>query len=177
MRRASIDVSVAVFESTSRLPGQIASLLEGIRLEAEGRYACLLDDRQMLCEAPPGAPPGELAGLARDLVARATSLFEIPGQMEDGADMEDLFAPWPEQEFLLAFVNRRVVMVLACPEPAPLQERLLPALRALADLLFRYEPRYRLDEKGRGLFLGRGRIDTVVVGGQTREPDSSGLLR
>jgi len=166
-----------VFESSSRLADQIASLLEGIRLEAEGRYACLLDDRRLLCEAPAGAPPPELAGLVRDLLANATRLFEIPGQMEAGADMEDLFAPWPEQEFLLAFVNRRVVLVLACPEPAPLQESLLPGLRAMADLLFRYEPRFRLDERGRGLFLGRGRIDTVVVGGHADEPDSSGLLR
>jgi hypothetical protein len=172
--RASIDIFVAVFESTSRLAEQIASLLEGVRLETGGRYACLLDDRRVLCEAPPGGPPGELAGLASDLLARATPLFEIPGQMENGDDMDDLFAPWPEQEFLLAFVNRRVVMVLACPEPAPLQETLLPALRALADLLFRHEPRYRLDEKGRGLFLGRGRIDTVVVGGHAGEPGSPG---
>jgi hypothetical protein len=159
-----------VFESSSRIGEQLASLLEGIRLEAEGSYACLLDERRLVCETPGGEAAPGLARLGGRLLARAAPLFEIPAHMEAGTEMEDLFEEWPGHEFLLAFVNRRVALVLACPEPGPVQDSLLPALRALADLLFRYEPRYRLDDKGRGLFLGRGRIETVAVAGRATEP-------
>ena len=48
-------------------------------------------------------------------------------------------------------------MVVVCPDAEQAQGLVDRPLRALADRLFRLNPAWRLDEKGRGLFLrGRG---------------------
>jgi hypothetical protein len=57
-----------------------------------------------------------------------------------------------------------VALVVACPDPEKLKEQAEPPLRALVDRLFRLNAAWRLDEKGRGLFLGRARLDMIVVG-------------
>jgi hypothetical protein len=152
-----------VFESTQRLGEQIEGLLEAVRTRADGRYACLLEPDRILFESV--APGWSEAWTLRRLVEQhRAALFALPGGMESGAPLEDVFEGWRDDEFLLAVINGRVALLLACPEAEPQRERLLPVLQALADRLFRYEPRYRLDPEGRGFFLGRPRLDLVVIG-------------
>ena len=80
--------------------------------------------------------------------------------------MEDAFETWSEgDEFLLAFVNGRVAVVVACPDAEEARQGAFDVLKVMADRLLRLDARYRLDEKGRGLFLGRARIDVIAVGG------------
>jgi hypothetical protein len=77
---------------------------------------------------------------------------------------EDVFEGWEEDDFLLAFVNGRVALAVACPEAEAVRDAVMRPLRALADRLFRYNETWRLDEKGRGFFVGSARLDVVVVG-------------
>lgn len=102
--------------------------------------------------------------LRRFLEQRTEALFRIPAALAEGAEMEDVFADWEADGFFLAFVNGRVALVVACPDPEKLKEQAEPPLRALVDRLFRLNAAWRLDEKGRGLFLGRARLDMIVVG-------------
>jgi hypothetical protein len=84
--------------------------------------------------------------------------------MASGEVTEDVFADWEGDGFFLAVINGRVAMVVACADPEALKALAEPPLRALADRLFRLNAAWRLDEKGRGLFLGRARLDMIVVG-------------
>jgi hypothetical protein len=84
---------------------------------------------------------------------------------ESGADAADPFADWDEDEFFLAFLNGRVAVVIACPDAEGAKAALERPLRAMADRLFRWRSSYRVDPRGRGLFLGRPRHDLIVVGG------------
>jgi hypothetical protein len=152
-----------MFESTQRLREQIDGLLEAVRTRADGRYACVLEPTRILFESvAPGWP--EAWTLRRLVEQRGDALFALPSGMESGAPLEDVFEGWREDEFLLAVINGRVALLLACPEAEPQRERVLPLLQALADRLFRYEPRYRLDPQSRGFFLGRPKLDLVVIG-------------
>jgi hypothetical protein len=153
-----------VFESSRRLSGEVASLLETIRSVAGGRYACVAEPRGIVFESP--EPEGREAwALRRFLEDRCTAFFAIPKALADGTSMDDAFEGWHEDEFFLAFINGRVALVVACPDAESLRERAFPLLKALADRLFRYNETYRLDPEGRGLFFGRPRLDIVVVGG------------
>jgi hypothetical protein len=152
-----------MFESREVLADQIVVILDGIRRMASGRYACILEPKGLLFEAAEGEPSSEWA-LRRFLEQRTEALFGIPGAMASGAPLDDLFADWTDDEFLLAFINGRVAIVIACPEAGPLEEHAKKPLKALADRLFRYNAVWRLDERGRGLFLGRAKLDLVVVG-------------
>ena len=152
-----------MFESRERLAGQIVQILDSIRGMANGRYACILEPRGLLFESAEGEPSAEWA-LRRFLEQRAEALFKIPGAMASGEPLDDLFADWEDDEFLLAFINGRIVVVVACPEAAPFEEEVKRPLKALADRLFRYNSVWRLDERGRGLFLIRAKLDLVVVG-------------
>jgi hypothetical protein len=84
--------------------------------------------------------------------------------------MEDAFEGWDEDEFFLAFINGRAVVVVACPHAEPLREQARRPLKALADRLFRYDARFRLDRRGRGFFFGGGTLDLVVVGRANGSP-------
>ena len=53
---------------------------------------------------------------------------------------------------------------MACPDAKRLEDASGKLLLVLADRLLRYNPSWRLDEKGRGLFFGSPRLDTVVIG-------------
>lgn len=152
-----------MFESTEKLADQIVRLLGGIRAASGGRYACLLDAERILFEDPE-PEDDSLWALRRLLLARATELFRIPEGLASGGPTEDVFEGWTGDELFLAFINGRVVLVVACPEAEPLRQQALKPLRALADRLFRYQPRYRMDGRGRGFFFGRARLDMVVVG-------------
>jgi hypothetical protein len=152
-----------MFESAQRLREQIEDLLEGIRSGAGGRYACLLEPTRVLFERV--APDWREAWTLRRLVQEhSAALFALPASMASGAPVEDVFADWLDDEFLLAVINGRVALLVACPQAEALKERVLPPLQALADRLFRYEPRYRLDPNGRGFFFGRPRLELVVIG-------------
>jgi hypothetical protein len=155
-----------MFESRATLADQIERLLDGIRGMANGRYACILEPKALLFEAALGEPSSEWA-LRRFLEQRAEALFKIPQALASGEPLDDLFAEWGEDEFFLAFINGRVAIVVACPEAGPLEEQAKKPIKALADRLFRYNAVWRLDERGRGLFLGRAKLDLVVVGKPT----------
>jgi hypothetical protein len=153
-----------VFESSRRLSGEVAELLETLRGLAGGRYACVADPKGILFESPE-PESREAFALRRFLEDRCSALFAIPKAMAGGEAMDDAFEGWHEDEFFLAFVNGRVALVVACPDAESLRERAFPLLKVLADRLFRYNEAYRLDPEGRGLFFGRPRLDIVVVGG------------
>jgi len=153
-----------VFESSRRLSGEVVEILDAVRGLAQGRYACVVEPKGILFESP--EPEGREAwALRRFLEEKCAALFAIPRAMAEGTDLDDAFEEWQQDEFLLAFINGRVALVVACPEAESLRERVFPLLKVLADRLFRYNETYRLDPEGRGLFIGRPRLDIVVVGG------------
>lgn len=157
-----------MFESRERLLEDVVGLLGACRGAAGGRYACVLDPKGVLYEH--GSEDGGHWVLRQYLEKRAGALFGLPQAMAAGGEMSDAFAEWespagePVDEFLLAFINGKVAVVVACPEAEKAQGLVDRPLRALADRLFRLNPSWRLDEKGRGLFLSRPRLDVVVVG-------------
>ena len=142
----------------------MVEILDAVRGLAQGRYACVVEPKGILFESP--EPEGREAwALRRFLEEKCAALFAIPRAMAEGTDLDDAFEEWQQDEFLLAFINGRVALVVACPEAESLRERVFPLLKVLADRLFRYNETYRLDPEGRGLFIGRPRLDIVVVGG------------
>lgn len=152
-----------MFESHERLAADIRRLLEALRELGEGRYACIVEPGRVLFESP--HPPGpESAGLRRLLSARRPALFALPDHMEAEGPGEDVFAGEPG-EFLVAVLNGRVALVVACADAHALERDAERALHALADRLIRYDQGYALDRHGRGLFFGSPRLDVVVVGG------------
>jgi hypothetical protein len=152
-----------VFESRERLAEDIRGLLEALRQEARGRYACLLEPGRILFESPEPEEREEWA-LRRFLEERSAALFTLPGSMAGEGPAEDLFDGWEHDDFLLAFINGRVAAAVACPDAEAARDAVMRPLRALADRLLRYNETWRLDERGRGFFLGSARLDLVVVG-------------
>jgi hypothetical protein len=158
-----------IVPSAERRAAAVLEAMEAIRGLAGGRYACVLEPGRIVLETPePEDAP--TASLHRLLDAQRAALFAIPAALAADAAFEDPFADWDEDEFLLAFLNRRVVLVVACPDAEALKERAQDPLRVLADRLLRLDERYRMDERGRGFFFGRAKLDVVVVGGPLREP-------
>jgi len=151
-----------MFESHEKLGREIQKLLGALRGLGDGRYACLLEPKGVLLE---DADPDTAAwGLRRFLEARTEALFAIPGVLaSEGELREDVFEKWEDDGFLLAFVNGRVGVVVACPDPATLEKESGRLLKVLVDRLIRYNAAWRADEKGRGLFFSAPRVDTVVV--------------
>ena len=157
-----------MFDSEGRLREEVAGLLAGIRERAEARYVCVAEPGGVRFETaePAGAPwPSR-----QYLEQRLGGLFSIPASLAAGGPVEDVFAEWqspagaPEDEFFLAFINGKIALVVVCPEAEPLRDELEKPIHALADRLFRLNAAWRVDEKGRGLFLGRPRLDLVVIG-------------
>jgi hypothetical protein len=153
-----------MFESRERLAEEIHRLLEVLRDAAGGRYACLVGrSGGVLFECP--EPEGrELWALRRLLEERAAALFAIPAGMASGAPMADAFEGWDHDELLLAVINERVALVLACPAAEEARRGVFRPLKALVDRLLRYEPSYRLDDRGRGFFFSRPKLDLIVIG-------------
>ncbi len=152
--------------SKDRLREDIAAVLEAIRHDAAGRYACILDPKGILFERPEPLDDDGVA-LHRLLLENREDLFAIPRALAAETEPPDVFARWPQDEFFLAFVNERVAVVVACPEAEPSRESALPHLTILADRLLRFDERYRVDRQGRGIFFGRPKLDLVVVGAHT----------
>ena len=104
-----------MFESRERLADDIRRLLDAVRQEARGRYACLMEPGRILFEAPEPEEREEWA-LRRLLEERSAALFSLPRSMAGEGPAEDLFEGWETDEFLLAFVNGRVALAVACPD-------------------------------------------------------------
>ena len=153
-----------MFESHEKLGGEIRKLLGALRGLGGGRYACLLEPKGVALRGrrlPRTPPPGTCAASSR---SDAEALFAIPRALaSDGEIGEDVFASWEDDGFFLVFVNGRVAVVVACPDPATLEKESGRVLKVLVDRLIRYNTAWRADEKGRGLFFSQPRLDTVVV--------------
>jgi hypothetical protein len=154
-----------MFESRDRLADNVLTLLEALRRKTDGRYACVMEPAGILFESPAPEADGADPALRAFLDRSRAEVFAIPAGMAGHAPMQDAFETWRGDEFLLAFVNGRVAVVVACPDAERAREDTFDVLEVMADRLLRYDAKYRLDEKGRGLFLGRARIDVIAVGG------------
>ena len=152
-----------IFESKPALRAGVLEAVEAIRRLGEGRYACVLDSGGIVLESPE-PPDGRAFALRQIIEERRAAILAIPQALADDAATEDAFAEWHEDEFLLAFLNQRVALVVACPDAEALKESAAPLWPVWADRLLRYDERYRVDSKGRGLLFGSPRLDLVVIG-------------
>ena len=167
-----------MFESKVRLQEDVRGLLDALRELGEGRYAALFDAKEVLLQSPDeGLPPqaGMPFGgdLRRLVLSRAEARFALPAalhhpdlpgdQGESSREMSDLFEAWAQDEFFLAFLNGRVGLLVACPDAKRLESESGRLLEVMADRLLRFRPAWRVDERGRGLFFGSPRLDTVVI--------------
>ena len=152
-----------IFESRSALRQGLLEAVDAIRTLGDGRYACVLDAGAIVLESPE-PEDGRSFALRQLIEERRAAILSIPQTLADDRPMEDVFAEWHEDEFLLAFLNQRVALVVACPDAEALKGAVDPPLRALADGLMRWKAAYRLDAQGRGLFVARPRLDVIVVG-------------
>ena len=160
-----------MFESHEKLADEIRRLLGALRALGDGRYACLLAPKGVLFDDvdPADPPPWPLR---RFLEQRTKALFAIPAALASEAGVEeDAFAEWEDDGFFLVFVNGRVAVVVACPDPESLEEDAGRILKVLVDRMIRYNSAWRADEKGRGLFFSQPRLDTVVVPRPASETD------
>jgi len=151
-----------MFESSDRLRRDVNDLLEALRELGEGRYAAVFDRGAAVAESPRELLEGDRA-LRRLVQDRGGELLRVPAALHAGEEMSDLFAEWTADEFLLAVVNGRVGVLVACPDAARLEAEAARLLRALVDRLLRLNGAWRLDERGRGLFFGSPRLATVVI--------------
>jgi hypothetical protein len=161
-----------MFESKARLQEDVLRLLDALRQQGEGDYAVLFDPKGTLLESPDEPTGGEWV-LRRLVQSHAEELFRLPAALRGDGEMRDLFEHFEDREFFLAFLNGRVGVLVACPDAKGLEDSSGQLLRVLADRLLRFNPAWRLDEKGRGLFLGSPRLDTVVIG-RPMEPRGEG---
>jgi hypothetical protein len=152
-----------MFESAKRLHEDVSGLLSALRSLADGRYAALFDAKGVLIESPADAGEGERA-LRRFIESRGPALFRIPRALHGADEMEDTFEQWHGDEFFLAFVNGKVGVLVACPDARRVEGESGKLLKVLVDRLLRLNPGWRLDERGRGLFGGRPRLETVAIG-------------
>jgi hypothetical protein len=159
-----------VFESATRLEEDVRGLLAALRSHAGGRYAALFDARGVFAESPEGGGDGGWA-LRRFIESRGRDLLGIAEALHSGAEMQDHFEDWTADEFFLVFVNRKVGVLVACPDASGVEQGANRLLKALVDRLLRLNPAWRMDEKGRGLFAGSPRLDTVVI---SRPAETSG---
>jgi hypothetical protein len=152
-----------VLISTTRLAEDVRRLLDGIRGMAQGRYACIIEPGRVLFESADPESEGAWM-LRRFLEQHSAAVFALPEAMEAGGPQDDVFGDWEQDEFLLAIINGKVALVVACPEAEALREQVRKPLAALADRLFRYNSSWRYDPRGRGFFFGHPKLDLVVVG-------------
>jgi hypothetical protein len=152
-----------IFESRSSLREGLLEAVNAVRTLGEGRYACVLDAGAIVVESPEPAD-GRSFALRQIIEDRRAAILAIPQTLADGGQMEDVFADWHEDEFLLAFLNQRVALVVACPDAEALKENAAELWPVFADRVLRFDERYRIDPKGRGLLFGSPRLDLVVVG-------------
>lgn len=159
-----------MFESEAKLRRDVAEMLEALRELGEGRYAAVFDAKAVVAESPAETNEGEwvLRQLIQD---RGAALLRVPAALHGGEEMADLFDAWTSDEFWLAVVNGRVGVLVACADAAKLDAESGRLVRALVDRLLRLDPAWRYDQKGRGLFLGSPRLDSVVIPRPADEAD------
>ena len=153
-----------IFESRPALRQSLLETVEAIRALGEGRYACVLDAGGIVLESPE-PEEGRLFALRQLLEERRAAILAIPQTLADESPMDDAFTDWHEDEFLLAFLNQRVVLIVAGPDAEGLKEAAAPLWPVWADRVLRLDERYRIDPKGRGILFGSPRLDLVVIGG------------
>jgi hypothetical protein len=153
-----------IFESRPHLRQAVVEAVEAIRALGEGRYACVLDAGGIVLETPE-PPDGRLFALHQLIEERRAAILAIPQVLAGDGPLEDVFAEWHDDEFLLAFLNERVALIVAGPDAEGLKERAAPLWPVWADRVLRLDERYRVDPKGRGLLFGSPRLDLVVIGG------------
>jgi hypothetical protein len=152
-----------MFESSRRLHEDLSDALDALRSLGEGRYAAVFDRNGVLLESPRGGEQGEWA-LRKFLEAHAPSLFGIPAALHGEGEMDDVFEDWTSDEFFLAFVNGKVGVIVACADAKRVEGESGRLMQVLVDRLLRLNPAWRVDEKGRGMFAARPRLDTVAIG-------------
>lgn len=158
-----------MFESASRLRRDVSEMLDALRALGAGRYAAVFDAREVVAESPERTDEGEWT-LRQVLQTQAEPLLRVPRALEGGEEVADVFADFGDEEFLLAVVNGKVGVLVACQDATKLRADSAQLLPALVDRLLRLEDRWRLDERGRGLFFGSPRLDTVVIPRPAAEP-------
>ena len=151
-----------MFESASRLRRDVSQVLDALRALGAGRYAAVFDAREVVAESPEQANEGEWA-LRQLLQSQAAALLRVPQALENGEAIDDVFADFGDEEFLLAVVNGKLGVLVACADATKLKAESARLLPTLFDRLLRLDDRWRLDERGRGLFFGSPRLDTVVI--------------
>lgn len=152
-----------IFESRPTLRQSLLETVEAVRALAEGRYACVLDASGIVLETPE-PEDGRTFALRQLVQEHRAAILAIPRTLAADAPMDDAFADWHEDEFLLALLNQKVALVVACPDAEVLKDRAGPLLRVWADRALRYDERYRIDSRGRGLLFGSPRLDLIVIG-------------
>ena len=162
-----------MFESKAGLQEDVRRLLDALRELGEGRYAALFDAKEVLLQSPDedlppqaGKPFGETCGGSCCPAPRRSSRLPAALRAPDGpgaGEPPDIFEAWTEDEFFLAFLNGRVGLLVACPDAKRLENESGKLLEVMADRLLRFNPAWRVDERGRGLFFGSPRLDTVVI--------------
>lgn len=151
-----------MFETRSRLHEDVSVLLGVLRDISEGAYVSLLDRTGVLAES--ASPDASVVPKLRGVIAERTeSIFALPGAMAADGPTEDVFEGFAGLGFLVAILNGRVALVVACADPASARGAIEAPFKALADRLFRINPAWRTDEKGRGIFFSRPRLDWIVV--------------
>ena len=159
-----------MFQPRARLEENLLDVMAAILDLGDGRYAWLVEKTGIVLEFPEEEEDGAVQALSGVIQTQATAILGLGAALAAGGDMEDAFAGWTDDEFLVAVLNERVALVVACPDAEALKAVVDPPLRALADGLMRWKAAYRLDAQGRGLFVARPRLDVIVVG----KPDDGG---
>ncbi len=152
-----------MFESESRLAEDVSGLLTALREAGDGRYACIADRASIHFQSSDATEEPAGWTVRTFLEPRLRAIFEIPGSLAGDGPSDDVFESWAEDDFLLAFLNDRVALVLACPDAEAARSAVEPVFTPLADRLLRLKPAWRVDEQGRGLFFGRPRVDWIVA--------------
>jgi hypothetical protein len=152
-----------IFESRAALRQGLLEAVEAIRALGEGRYACVLDPGGIVVESPE-PQDGRVFALRQLVEERRAAILALPQALADDTATEDAFRDWQEDEFLLAFLNQRVALIVACADAEALKEEAAPLWPVWADRVLRYDERYRIDSKGRGLLFGSPRLDLIVIG-------------
>ena len=151
-----------MLESPERLRDDIARMLDVIREAAAARYACILEPSGIAFESRAEEGPAEWT-VRRFLEPRLARVFALPASLAGEGPEEDVFEGWDEDDVVLAFLNGRVALALFSADAAEARRAAEEPFAVLADRLVRWKPGLRVDEKGRGLFFGRPRVDWVVV--------------
>jgi hypothetical protein len=137
-------------------------LLEAIREAAAARYACIAEPAGIVFESRAEDGPAEWT-VRRFLEPRLGRVFALPASLAGEGPDEDVFEGWDADDVTLAFLNGRIALALFGADAAALRRAAETPFVALADRLLRWKPALRVDERGRGLFFGRPRVDWVVI--------------